>query len=213
MSISIVFKRGASRSPLVLSAWVILLTLIMANSNAGSNSNNSQSGDGAFKTVEWTELMPEEDLVALSNPPDYLNDVEDGGFEDQISDQLQNTFDLATESTTAEDNYQRALMSTSVVPELDGTSIRIPGFIVPIEFNDNQTITRFFLVPYFGACIHVPPPPPNQIIFVNYPKGLKLEALYDPFWISGVLKTSLQANDLATSAYTMDMVKYELYRE
>lgn len=192
--------------PLIL-ASIILLTVAATATSA--DSDNTQPGEkGAFKTVEWTDLMPERDLIALSNPPDYINEVEDGSFEDQLDGQFQNTID-----TPIDDRYQQALVSTSVINELDGKSIRIPGFIVPLEFNDDQTITQFFLVPFFGACIHVPPPPPNQIIFVNYPKGLKLNALYDPFWISGVLKTLLQENYMATSAYSMDMREFEPYQE
>ena len=48
--------------------------------------------------------------------------------------------------------------SVGVVSELDGKSIRVPGFIVPIEFEPGNLITEFFLVPYFGACFHKPPP-------------------------------------------------------
>lgn len=205
MSINNVFHKTARGLPLALASVVLLM---MAATGSNADSSNTQPGDDAFKTVEWTDLMPEEDLNALSNPPEYINEVEDGSFEDQINDQFQNTI-----NTTTDDRYQQALVSTSVVSELDGESIRIPGFIVPLEFNDDQTITQFFLVPYFGACIHMPPPPPNQMIFVNYPRGLKLNALYDPFWISGVLKTSLQENDMATSAYAMDMQKFESYQE
>lgn len=162
----------------------------------------------AFKTVEWTNLMPKEDLDALLNPPSYVTDAEDGSFEDQISNQIQNT--IAADS---DDRYRQALASTRIIAEMDGQAIRIPGFIVPLEFDDEQTITQFFLVPFFGACIHVPPPPPNQIIFVNYPKGLKLDDLYDPFWISGVLKTSQVENKMATAAYSMQMQSFEAYTE
>ncbi|MCG8536704.1 MAG: DUF3299 domain-containing protein [Pseudomonadales bacterium] len=96
---------------------------------------------------------------------------------------------------------------------MNGKPIRIPGFIVPLEFNDDQTITQFFLVPFFGACIHVPPPPPNQIIYVNYPQGFKLDVLYNPIWVSGVLKTSLVENNMAVAAYSMEMHYQELYKE
>ena len=162
----------------------------------------------AFKTVEWVDLMPKEDLDALLNPPSYVTDVEDGSFEDQISNQIENAF-----SAAGDDRYQQALASTRIIPEMEGQAIRIPGFIVPLEFDDEQTITQFFLVPFFGACIHVPPPPPNQMIFVNYPKGLKLDALYDPFWISGVLTTTLIENEMATAAYSMRMQSFEAYAE
>jgi uncharacterized protein len=111
------------------------------------------------------------------------------------------------------DPYQQTLASTRIIPEMGGQAIRISGFIVPLEFNDKQTITQFFLVPFFDACIHLPPPPPNQIIFVNYPEGLKLNALYDPFWISGILKTSLIENEVASAAYGMQMQSFEAYVE
>lgn len=161
-----------------------------------------------FKTIEWVDLMPKEDLDALLNPPSYVTDVEDGSFEDQISNQIQNSLAAASD-----DRYQQALTSTRIVPEMEGQAVRIPGFIVPLEFDDEQTITQFFLVPFFGACIHVPPPPPNQIIFVNHPKGLKLDALYDPFWISGILKTTRVENEMATAAYSLQMQSFEAYAE
>ncbi len=161
-----------------------------------------------YKTIEWINLMPKDDLDALLNPPDYLADIQDGSIEDQMENQIKNAISAAND-----DRYQQALVSANVVPEMDNQAIKIPGFIVPLEFNEDETVTQFFLVPYFGACIHQPPPPPNQIIFVNYPKGLTLESLYDPFWISGILSTSVIQNDMATAAYTMEVQHYELYTE
>ena len=161
-----------------------------------------------YQTVEWPDLMPKADLDALLNPPDYINDIEDGSFEDQISSQIQNSIAAAKD-----DRYQQALRSTNILPEMNGKAIRIPGFVVPLEFDDDMVVTEFFLVPFFGACIHVPPPPPNQIIYVKYPKGFTLGALYDPFWISGVLKTTLTENDIATAAYSLEMQAFEAYTE
>ncbi|WP_123713847.1 DUF3299 domain-containing protein [Sinobacterium caligoides] len=162
----------------------------------------------AFKPLEWVDLIPKEDLEALEHPPGYIADVEDGSFEDQISSQINNSLVAA-----ADDRYQQALVSTDVVPAMNNRPVRVPGFIVPLEFNDKQEVTQFFLVPYFGACIHVPPPPPNQIIFVRYPPGLKQEELYTPYWVSGVLETSLVENDMATAAYSMQMQSFETYVE
>lgn len=161
---------------------------------------------GKFETIEWTDLIPPEELEVLLNPPSYITDIEDGSFEDQISSQIKNTIEDAND-----DAYQRALVSTNVIPEMAGKDVRIPGFVVPLEFDDNQVITEFFLVPFFGACIHVPPPPPNQIIFVKDPKGFTLDALYEPFWISGRLKVTIVENDMGTSAYAIDMKKMEPY--
>ena len=162
----------------------------------------------AFTTLEWTDLIPPADLEILLNPPQYVTQVEDGSVEDQISSQIQNSLEAASD-----DRYQQALSSTKVNAELNGAKIRLPGFIVPLELDEPQTVTQFFLVPYFGACLHMPPPPPNQIILVNSPDGIQLQELYMPFWILGELSTSITENDMATAAYSLRMAGIEAYTE
>jgi hypothetical protein len=152
-----------------------------------------------YRTVEWIDLMPQDDLDAIMNSPDYLDDIVDGSAEDKISSKVQKAL------SARDSRYQQALTSTRVVAKFNDQLVRIPGFVVPLEFDGEQTVTQFFLVPYFGACIHMPPPPPNQLIYVSYPEGLKLEALYDPFWVTGLLKTSLIENETAISAYAIDV--------
>ena len=93
--------------------------------------------------------------------------------------------------------------------ELNGKKIRIPGFIVPLDFDDTQVVTRFLLVPYFGACIHEPAPPPNQTIYAEFEPGYTLESLWDPFWIEGTLLTTRVEEDLATASYTLRADKIE----
>lgn len=111
-----------------------------------------------YPLIQWTDLMPPDDLEALLNPPAYLDEIPDGSPEDQIGNSA---------GTAKDDRYQQALVSTRVRPEFDQRKIKIPGFVVPLEFNDEMVITEFFLVPFFGACIHVPPPPPNQMIHIR----------------------------------------------
>ena len=65
-----------------------------------------------------------------------------------------------------------------------GETVRIPGFVVPLEFRDLKAV-EFLLVPTAGACIHTPPPPANQIVHVRYPQGLEFEGLYAPVWVKG----------------------------
>jgi hypothetical protein len=91
--------------------------------------------------------------------------------------------------------------------------VKIAGYIVPIEYNDKQVITEFFLVPYCGACIHVPPPPPNQIIYVKHPKGFQLQELYMPFWVEGTIVLKTQENELGLSSYSMYDVNLTEYQE
>lgn len=160
--------------------------------------NRADNLNTAYTTIEWTDLIPKEDLEALLNPPEYLQNIEDGSEADKIDGQIK-----AKQPTQTDDRYQLALASQTIKPEYNNRAVRIPGFIVPLEFNSAQTITTFFLVPFFGACLHMPPPPPNQIIYAEYEPGIKLEALYDPFWVQGTLSTTLMENHTATAAYTM----------
>ena len=186
-----------------------MLSILVAGANAADDSDDSVSNDTdnfIFETIEWPDLMPPEVLAILLNPPEYIAEIEDGSAEDQISSQMKSAV-----NQSEEDAYQQALVSTDVNENLDGAMIRIPGFVVPLEFDEEQTISQFFLVPYFGACLHMPPPPPNQIILVNAPKGIQMSALYDPFWIEGQLSTSFQENDMATSAYAMRLQRIEPY--
>lgn len=179
---------------------VLLLVLLLCLS--------TEASEPKFETITWEDLMPKEELEILLNPPSYIVEAEEGSTEDQVANPLLNAIDAATN-----DQYQLALVSTNVVAEMNNKAIRIAGFIVPLEFNDKKAMTQFFIVPYFGACIHVPPPPPNQIVLVNYPRGLQIDELYRPYWILGVLKTSITKKNMGTSAYTIDMQKHEEYKE
>ena len=193
----------------IVMACLWMLGIIFAGANVAADLDETvlQDTDNlVFETIEWPDLMPPEVLAILLNPPEYIAEIEDGSAEDQISSQIKSSVDQSEE-----DAYQQALVSTDVNENLDGAMIRIPGFVVPLEFDEEQTISQFFLVPYFGACLHMPPPPPNQIILVNAPKGIQMSALYDPFWIEGQLSTSFQENDMATSAYAMRLQRIEPY--
>jgi len=72
-------------------------------------------------------------------------------------------------------------------------------------------ITEFLLVPYFGACIHVPPPPPNQIIYVKFPKGAPIQQLWDVIYLVGTLKTESISHDLAQTGYLIEGTAIEEY--
>lgn len=170
--------------------------------------------DSAYETLDWLDLLPPLDLEALTNPPAYLNEIPDGSPNDVIGGEI-DSWDLAWDEPGPSENdpYQAALTSTRVVESLIGKEVKLPGFVVPLEFGDDTTVTQFFLVPYFGACIHLPPPPPNQMVLVDYPEGLEIETLYDPLWISGTLNTQVVENELGTSAYSMTMDSFEVYEQ
>jgi hypothetical protein len=80
--------------------------------------------------------------------------------------------------------------------------VKIPGFVVPLE-GDTDAITEFLLVPYFGACVHVPPPPSNQIVYVIFSEGVPIDNLYDAVWVTGKLSTQGWSGDIASVGYRL----------
>ena len=94
--------------------------------------------------------------------------------------------------------------------DLNGSSVKIPGFVIPLEGDANK-VTEFLLVPYFGACIHVPPPPPNQIVYVKLPKGAPVQQLWDVIYVVGKLKTVTMSHDLAETGYMLEGTSIEEY--
>ena len=161
-----------------------------------------------YEEIDWVALMPEDDLSALLNRPEFLNDIADGSAADSIDD-----FASRQLEDEQAQRYQQALVSTRVIEAFDGKAIRIPGFIVPLEQNDEQKATAFFVVPYFGACLHMPPPPPNQILYVEYKEGIAVENLYDPYWFEGTVKIDNHESALGTSAYSLVLDSFALYEE
>jgi len=149
----------------------------------------------AVNELDWEELMPKnftlESLLGDMENPDTLDDLDPAAT--QYMDQL-----------------MAALASAPVVPEMGGKMVKIPGFVVPVQ-GDGINVTEFFLVPYFGACIHVPPPPSNQIIYVRFEPGTKVENLYDAIWVTGKLAIETTAHELASSGYSLEAFVIEPY--
>jgi hypothetical protein len=152
--------------------------------------------------TDWLELMPAADQKALEQMPEIDHD----------SPEAQGTF---TEKGGMKQSkgLPAVMYSTKTVPAMNGRDIRIGGYPVPLEADAKGNSTLFFLVPYPGACIHVPPPPPNQLILVRYPKGLKLADIYTPLWVTGKVQVEKISNDLADAAYALDAQKVRVVQE
>lgn len=145
----------------------------------------SLGAQAELRELEWVELMPEEELNAWLQESEIIDHT---GF-----------------------GAPQPFQSFRTMPELDGVEARIPGFVVPIETDGDGNLKEFFLVPYFGACIHVPPPPANQIIYGRLAEPIPMVNIWDAFWMEGTLNIEDISNDTAASAYTMDVTKLELY--
>lgn len=153
--------------------------------------------------TDWLELMPLEDQIALQNMPEI----------EHIGPELESDFYQADGLRQRDDNLPDVMYSAKTVAALDGKAIRLGGYPVPLETDASGNTTEFFLVPYPGACIHVPPPPPNQLVLVRYAKGIPLEDIYSPLWVSGILRIENSSNDLADSAYAMNADSVRLVDE
>ncbi len=151
--------------------------------------------------LDWLELMPPEDRQALEDMPEIEHDSpETDGFSDQGA--LKQGAGLPA-----------VMYSAKTVAQLDGKQIRLGGYPVPLETDNQGRSTEFFLVPYPGACIHVPPPPPNQIVMVRYPAGIMLDDIYAPLWVDGTLHIEPVSNDLADAAYAVTASAVTLVQE
>jgi hypothetical protein len=145
---------------------------------------------GAARELDWDELLPQDARARFSGgpPPPTHDTLGEGGLAAQ------------------------QVMDFSVNKALDGALIKIPGFIVPLDVGKDGLVTDFFLVPYFGACIHVPPPPPNQIVHVRISKGIALDSIYEAYWITGRMKVVNKSTRLGASAYQLVASNVEIYK-
>jgi hypothetical protein len=101
--------------------------------------------------------------------------------------------------------------TTTVNDDLADMVVRLPGFIVPVGAPHGGLITEFFLVPYIGACIHVPPPPPNQMVYVKSASGIAADAIHEAYWVTGKMRIESRTTDLGTAAYGLAATKVERY--
>ena len=101
--------------------------------------------------------------------------------------------------------------SNGVRTEWNGQIVRLPGFIVPIDYSGTG-VTAFILVPFVGACVHVPPPPANQLVFVTTEKPFDSEGLYEPVNVTGMFGVSSISTQLAEIGYALSADRIEPFR-
>jgi uncharacterized protein len=89
--------------------------------------------------------------------------------------------------------------------------LRIPGFIVPLDVDAAGQVVEFLLVPYYGACIHVPPPPPNQIIYVKPAQPILVKDTFNAYWVTGRMHVEIRTTQMASASYSMNASKVEAY--
>jgi hypothetical protein len=172
-----------------LGAAIVIACVVTSLAHAQSEAAS------AFKTSTWDDLVPKD-----WDPMKAFRDKNIGGTREGSATELA----MMNEMRAAWDNAPTR-------GELDGARIRLPGYVVPLDSSRGE-LKQFLLVPYFGACIHSPPPPANQIVHVMLPAAKTLRTM-DVVWVSGTLKTQRQDSPMGVSGYSMQASTVEPYKE
>ncbi|WP_171125630.1 MULTISPECIES: DUF3299 domain-containing protein [unclassified Ruegeria] len=94
--------------------------------------------------------------------------------------------------------------------QYNGLRVRLPGYLVPLKFEENKVLSAL-LVPYVGACIHVPPPPPNQLVLLSPETPYETDTLFEPVWALGVFSTNQSETHLAKVGYEITAAEISPY--
>ncbi|MFT4265790.1 MAG: DUF3299 domain-containing protein [Xenophilus sp.] len=151
----------------------------------GGKGASAKAGTGQARQITWEELVPRD-----WDPSKAFKDIDLSRLDD--ADPRANELLL---------KMQEVSNNAPTNPEMDGQLVKLPGFIVPLEENKGE-VSEFLLVPYFGACIHTPPPPANQILHVRPRTPAKFRAM-DTVWVTGRLAAQRNDSMMGTSGYDM----------
>ncbi|HTJ53828.1 MAG TPA: DUF3299 domain-containing protein [Nitrosospira sp.] len=155
----------------------------------------AENSSTAFKEKTWDDLMPKS-----WDPMASLKGLK-----------LDNLKDSDPRAIEALEKIREAWNNAPVEPALNGERVRIPGFVIPLEKVSNK-VSEFLLVPYFGACIHTPPPPPNQIIHVKASKPVANMRTMDTMWVSGIIRTQGSETGMGQAGYQLKAERVEPYQ-
>ena len=176
------------------------VTQTTSTENVRDNNLKENITTSKVEEISWDKLIP-----AGYDPEEAI-----GKYMKQL-DKLQ---DNDQEAVVIYGKIQAELDNAPVNMALDGKNIKIPGFVAPLE-NDNSVINEFLLVPYFGACIHTPPPPMNQTVMIKAKKGqgVKSEDSYLPVWVTGTLKAVEERTKIGAAGYRIENAVVEPYED
>ncbi|NOI24762.1 DUF3299 domain-containing protein [Vibrio mediterranei] len=188
-----------------------------------------------ISVLDWTDLKPQmkEEIVVL---PDITEAQRESlqtillldSVPNEANQKLANELivELGSEGVDARDLLEKRATymaqmqarSETTTDRFDKQHIRMAGFIVPLEMTGEKS-TDFLLVPVAGACIHLPPPPANQIVRIRYPEGFEIKNVQYPVWVEGIFTRDKQTEDVflvdgntsVTMGYSMEATNIEDY--
>ena len=182
---------------------------------SSSSAAMSKQDESSATLLVWEDLMPEgEDARLAELYAEFYEEMEAKMRQQMTLADAAKNDDVAVTEIIAEgsaNDTMEQIGTFNVVESLNGEKIRIPGYVVPLDFSAKSEHTEFLLVPYFGACLHTPPPPPNQIVFVKSSTPVKVANINEPVWLEGTMATGKFTSDLGNSAYELNLSKLEPY--
>jgi len=149
----------------------------------------------AFREITWLTLVPKD-----WNPSERLSQRNGETLDDSDPRAQQYLREL-----------REVLDTAPTVSALDGATIKMPGYVVPLE-QTKEGLKEFLLVPYFGACIHTPPPPANQIVHVRSAKPVAGFEAMAAVWVSGTMRTLRRDSGMGVSGYALELAAMVPYR-
>lgn len=224
-------------TPAKLRSLAILITLLVS----GSISTLAHAG----QQIEWKSLLPK--VAPLKDPLNRLTQDQRFDFQTVIwartlSDEEKN-LDYNRQPVEDAAGYEKQFQKSGINvdkllvryqkyekelarrkkllnPAMNGRKIRLAGYILPTAFSESGS-KDFLLVPYVGACVHTPPPPKNQIVFVRLAKKFQVKDLFTPVWVTGPIKAKSTRKSIELSdgnrnidiGYRVDGAKIEVYKD
>lgn len=162
-----------------------------------AQASNSGADAQGYRPMDWEVLIPKD--------WEPLRDFKSLNFNGMS--------DSDPRAIAALRKLQKAWKNAPLNPAIQNEKIVISGFIVPLDSSDSSTIEEFLLVPYFGACIHVPPPPSNQVIHVVPAQPLKGFQMMDPVTVTGDLSPSRIDTPYGSAGYEMQAKSVTPYED
>jgi len=136
------------------------------NGQSSEQISNQELSNSGAKILKWEDLMPVgEDKILAELYSEFFEEQEKQFRQQMTLSQAANTEgDLMSMigEGSAEDTMEQ-VGTYNVVEGLDGTKVRLPGYVVPLDFNSSSEYDEFLLVPYFGACLHTPHLHPTRL--------------------------------------------------
>ena len=153
-----------------------------------------------YNLIDWNDLMPEPWVKEMTKEMAAMG-------------KLSNLQDNSDEANKAMAVMRKKFDEAPIVKSQLNKKVRLPGYVVPLDAERGEK-REFLLVPYFGACIHTPPPPANQIVLIRPTAQSKIKKLpesMDIVWVEGEIKEGRVATSQGVSGYLLEAVSVAPY--